>query len=689
MNRVFDTPDLYSGFETLAGVFAYSLQLYYDFSGYTDIARGGGHLFGVKLPINFDRPYLSLDIAEFWRRWHISFSNWLRDYLYYALPGNRTRVMPYVNLIITMLLGGLWHGVTWNFAIWGLLHGCAAGRRSRMADVAGTLAAAVPWQKQLPAVPSRTSLSALPGSSSARDARPGAEHSPPHRIADLLRLQSFARNRRRAVDRSGRLPGDQKNVYDGHRFLQRPPGPGACGSVGADRHRHRVHGRQRIGALCLFEVLTADSRTCGARLSACNSIRRHFHFPMPGVRMNSFPLGTAFGILVPLVSAAHFVIPAAKQPTPELFTSLVEFTPETTPPAPLMRHVITPEESPVPVQKPGHPCFEDSSGALNAFYAALLRTERRQQPDVTSYRPLRRFSDHRRSHHRRRPHAAAAALRECRPGVHADRQALGLVPTSWRADLRRRLADRRRQPLHLARRTLRSRRSEFLRRRRAHDLIKYSGDQPPPPSSRSGTWPSPTAAGLTSSLTASPSARLTPPTAPTTVTPGFATLHAAEPVHELEIHVESGRVRLFGVAAGKPGPGVVYDSLGMNGASITVLTRMFNREFWTAELRHRSRNLIIINYGTNEADFAPYVNGPYEKDLREAVRRVQAAVPEASLMLMSPMDRGHRVGLDQIETMATIPKIVAIQRRVAAETGCAFFDTFQAMGGEGTMARWY
>ena len=149
VNRVFDTPDLYSGFEALAGVFAYSLQLYYDFSGYTDIARGAGFLLGVKLPINFDRPYLSLDIGEFWRRWHISFSNWLRDYLFYALPGNRTKVMPYINLVITMALGGLWHGVTWNFAIWGLLHGCGLAVARAWQTWRGRWRPPIPWQKQL------------------------------------------------------------------------------------------------------------------------------------------------------------------------------------------------------------------------------------------------------------------------------------------------------------------------------------------------------------------------------------------------------------------------------------------------------------------------------------------------------------------------------------------------------------
>lgn len=125
VNRVFDTPNLYSGAEALLAVYAYSLQIYFDFSGYTDIARGVALLLGIRLPINFDRPYSSANVTEFWRRWHISFSNWLRDYLYFSLPGKRTAVMPYLNLVITMVLGGLWHGISWTFAVWGLLHGAA------------------------------------------------------------------------------------------------------------------------------------------------------------------------------------------------------------------------------------------------------------------------------------------------------------------------------------------------------------------------------------------------------------------------------------------------------------------------------------------------------------------------------------------------------------------------------------
>jgi D-alanyl-lipoteichoic acid acyltransferase DltB (MBOAT superfamily) len=123
VNRVFDTPSLYSAAESLIAAYAYAFQLYYDFSGYTDIALGSALLLGIKLPANFNRPYQALNVVDFWRRWHISLSNWLRDYLFFSLPGKRSAVMPYVNLVLTMLLGGLWHGLSWTFFIWGGLHG--------------------------------------------------------------------------------------------------------------------------------------------------------------------------------------------------------------------------------------------------------------------------------------------------------------------------------------------------------------------------------------------------------------------------------------------------------------------------------------------------------------------------------------------------------------------------------------
>jgi D-alanyl-lipoteichoic acid acyltransferase DltB (MBOAT superfamily) len=123
INRVFDLPKLYSSGEVLVASYGYAFQLYYDFSGYTDIAIGAALLLGMKLPKNFDRPYTAENISEFWRRWHITFSNWLRDYLYFSLPGARSSWAPYLNLIITMVLGGLWHGASWTFVVWGLLHG--------------------------------------------------------------------------------------------------------------------------------------------------------------------------------------------------------------------------------------------------------------------------------------------------------------------------------------------------------------------------------------------------------------------------------------------------------------------------------------------------------------------------------------------------------------------------------------
>ena len=110
--------------EAWLGTAAYTLQLYFDFSGYTDMALGLAMLFGIRLPDNFNSPYKSLSIVDFWRRWHITLSRFLRDYLYIALGGNRKgKNRRYINLMTTMVLGGIWHGAGWNFMIWGFLHG--------------------------------------------------------------------------------------------------------------------------------------------------------------------------------------------------------------------------------------------------------------------------------------------------------------------------------------------------------------------------------------------------------------------------------------------------------------------------------------------------------------------------------------------------------------------------------------
>lgn len=126
IDRVFDAPMQYSGLECYTAVVAYAVQIYCDFSGYTDIAIGSALLLGVRFPLNFNAPYKARNIVDFWRRWHISLSTWLRDYLYIPLGGNRKGpARTYVNLMLTMLLGGLWHGASWSFVVWGGLHGAA------------------------------------------------------------------------------------------------------------------------------------------------------------------------------------------------------------------------------------------------------------------------------------------------------------------------------------------------------------------------------------------------------------------------------------------------------------------------------------------------------------------------------------------------------------------------------------
>ena len=150
VDRVFDAPTQYSALECYVAMVGYAVQIYSDFSGYTDIAIGSAALLGVRFPPNFAAPYQAHDIVDFWRRWHISLSSWLRDYLYVPLGGNRRgSLRTYANLIVTMLLGGLWHGASWTFVVWGGLHGlalaCNRAWRERFGDVLGSK----PWLRVL------------------------------------------------------------------------------------------------------------------------------------------------------------------------------------------------------------------------------------------------------------------------------------------------------------------------------------------------------------------------------------------------------------------------------------------------------------------------------------------------------------------------------------------------------------
>ncbi len=126
VDDVFLAPENYAGVELLVAAYAYTIQVYFDFSGYTDMARGIGLLLGFHLPENFNQPYRSQSIGEFWRRWHMSFGQWLRDYIYFPLGGgHRAPSRVYLNLMITLLIAGTWHGAAWGFVLWGAIHGAA------------------------------------------------------------------------------------------------------------------------------------------------------------------------------------------------------------------------------------------------------------------------------------------------------------------------------------------------------------------------------------------------------------------------------------------------------------------------------------------------------------------------------------------------------------------------------------
>jgi alginate O-acetyltransferase complex protein AlgI len=127
VDRIYDVPGLHDGPALLLATFAFSWQIYFDFSGYTDMARGIGRMLGIRLMLNFNNPYLADGLGDFWKRWHISLSSWFKDYVYITLGGNRKgKLNTYRNMVLAMLISGLWHGAAWMFVIWGALH--ALGR---------------------------------------------------------------------------------------------------------------------------------------------------------------------------------------------------------------------------------------------------------------------------------------------------------------------------------------------------------------------------------------------------------------------------------------------------------------------------------------------------------------------------------------------------------------------------------
>jgi lysophospholipase L1-like esterase len=170
---------------------------------------------------------------------------------------------------------------------------------------------------------------------------------------------------------------------------------------------------------------------------------------------------------------------------------------------------------------------------------------------------------------------------------------------------------------------------------------------------------------------------------------GFAGVPVPPGVRRLEIRVERAPVRVFGAYLTKPSSGVIYSSLGLNGGYVSVLARIFQEGHWREQLRHYRPSLVVVNYGTNESVYEKFVDFAYEKEMKEIVRRLRQALPESSILVMSPMDRGEKGEGGAIVTPPVMSRLVRMQEKVARETRCAFFNTFQAMGGAGTMAKWY
>ena len=404
--------------------------------------------------------------------------------------------------------------------------------------------------------------------------------------------------------------------------------------------------------------------------------------------MKQFPLQTALTIatLALLLTGARMVKPAIHGPDASQLAAIVNFTPEGTPISPLARHAEPAPPVPPRMQlQTAQPLLDDSNHGLDHFYQALWQTEKAAPDAVTRvvhYGDSPTTADLvtgeiRRLLQKQFGDAGHGFILVAKPWAWYRHQGAELSASGWQ-DVPASRFESRDGMFGLGG-------VSFTGSGNASSKIVLAGTG----HSRFEVWYLRQPGGGVLDFLAGGRQVGSVDTSGTSKEPGFAPFTVADGASDLELRVQRGPVRVFGITAEKAGPGVVYDSLGLNGASITVLTHMFNKEHWAEELRHRNPDLVVLNYGTNEADFASFVDKQYEPELRAAIGRVHLALPDASVLVMSPMDRGQHSSPGAIETMATIPRIVAIQRRVAQDTGCGFFDTFSAMGGDGTMARWY
>jgi len=412
----------------------------------------------------------------------------------------------------------------------------------------------------------------------------------------------------------------------------------------------------------------------------------HHSFTRGSDKMRDFPLQTALAILAfgLLLGAAGMVVPGMRGPELSQFAGIIPMPSVPAPPARVTRSETAPAPGSAPKPKEPPVLFDDSRGSLDRFYQALLRCERREPGAITRI-----------VHYGDSPTTADLITGDVRSllqkqfGNAGHGFILADNPWSWYRHAGMKIYAHGWAMLPASR---------FDADDGMFGLggVTFSGS---PPARTAIVFERGGASRFEICFLQQPDGGQFTVSAGgqalgTTDTSGdlksaFAAFEVEPAAAEVDVQVTQGKVRWFGVIAEGPGPGVVYDSLGLNGGSITVLARMFNQSHWSEQLRHRRPDLVIINYGTNEAGFADFIEHGYEDELHEVIRRIRRALGNTPVLIMSPMDRGQRTASGEIETMPTIPKLVDIQRRAARDTGCAFFDTFDAMGGEGTIARWY
>ena len=405
--------------------------------------------------------------------------------------------------------------------------------------------------------------------------------------------------------------------------------------------------------------------------------------------MRAFPIRTALTLVtfVLILAAVSRIVHGVELPNLPVAAAIVAFTPELPPLRPWQPHTAPEAIGPAPGLLAGRaairPTLDDRNGGLDHFYAALWRTERGAPLAITR---ILHYGDSpttadlitgetRQLLQKRFGDAGHGFTLIGKPWAWYEHRGVELSSHGWQMDPGTRW-DLRNGLFGLGG-------VAFSGGTGAYSRVTLRD----PTQTRLEVWFLRQPNGGTIAISSAGQAIGSIATDAPSRTAGFASFELKPGTATLEFSTE-GPVRLFGITLEKQKPGVVYDSIGLNGASVSMLALLFNENHWAEELRHRRPDLVVLNYGTNESGFAAFLTREYEIELREAIRRVRAALPNASILVMSPMDRGQKNG-GEIETLPTIPRIVDIQRRVAAELHCGFFNTFEVMGGAGTMARWY